>query len=223
MNARGLPWAGEIPVLGALFKSDLFQRDQSELVIVVTPYIVRPVGSPDQLRVPTDGFVPAGDVDRVLLMRQRALGTGPQVVAPSPAALASAARPAAARACRRRLHAALRRGTTHMRTIPARPCGRSAGLALLFGVAGCAGLNDPFERQGTWRPEHINDANLGRDGGRPAPARAGRRRPESPGELSAAAVRRLLTDHVKPLPSTDVGPIGTSGRSGGVRAAAGVT
>ena len=44
MSARGLPYAGEIPVLGALFKSNLFQRDQSELVIVVTPYIVRPVG-----------------------------------------------------------------------------------------------------------------------------------------------------------------------------------
>jgi pilus assembly protein CpaC len=94
MNARGLPYAGEIPVLGALFKSNLFQRDQSELVIVVTPYIVRPVGSPDQLHLPTDDFVPAGDFDRVFLMRQRARGTGPNmVVAPSEAALASAARP----------------------------------------------------------------------------------------------------------------------------------
>jgi pilus assembly protein CpaC len=94
MNARGLPYAGEIPVLGALFKSNLFQRDQSELVIVVTPYIVRPVGSPNQLHLPTDDFVPAGDFDRVFLMRQRARGTGPNmVVAPSEAALASAARP----------------------------------------------------------------------------------------------------------------------------------
>jgi pilus assembly protein CpaC len=88
MNTRGLPYAGEIPVLGALFKSDLFQRDQSELVIVVTPYIVRPVGSPSQLHTPTDDFVPAGDAARVLLMRQRALGTGPDaVVVPSAAAL----------------------------------------------------------------------------------------------------------------------------------------
>jgi pilus assembly protein CpaC len=95
MSARGLPYAGEIPVLGALFKSNLFQRDQSELVIVVTPYIVRPVGSPNQLRVPTDGFVPAGDFDRVFLMRQRAQGTGPNMVVPlSQAALASASRPA---------------------------------------------------------------------------------------------------------------------------------
>jgi pilus assembly protein CpaC len=91
MNARGLPYAGQIPVLGALFKSDLFQRDQSELVIVVTPYIVRPVNSPTQLRLPVDGFVPAGDFDRVFLMRQRAQGTGPNMtVRPSQAALASA-------------------------------------------------------------------------------------------------------------------------------------
>jgi len=93
MNARGLPYAGEIPVIGALFKSDLFKRDQSELVIVVTPYIVRPVSSPRQLRLPTDNFVPAGDAGRVLLMRQRALGTGPDmVVAPSAAALGPATR-----------------------------------------------------------------------------------------------------------------------------------
>jgi pilus assembly protein CpaC len=91
MNARGTPYAGEIPVIGALFKSDLFQRDESELVIVITPYVVRPVGEPSQLRVPTDGFVPAGDEDRVLMLRQRAQGTGPAtVVAPSNAALASA-------------------------------------------------------------------------------------------------------------------------------------
>jgi pilus assembly protein CpaC len=90
LNARGLPGLGELPVIGALFKSDLFQRNESELVIVVTPYIVRPVGSPDQIRVPTDGYVPPGDVDRVLLNRQRARGTGPgpeALVIPSSAAL----------------------------------------------------------------------------------------------------------------------------------------
>lgn len=82
MNTRGLPYAGEIPVLGALFKSDAFQRDQSELVIVVTPYLVNPVSSPNALHTPTDDFVPAGDVGRLLLMRQRALGTGPDAVVP---------------------------------------------------------------------------------------------------------------------------------------------
>jgi pilus assembly protein CpaC len=90
LNARGLPGVGELPVIGALFKSDLFQRDESELVIVVTPYIVKPVNIAGELGVPTDGYVPPGDVDRVLLNRQRARGTGPAtVVEPSAAALAS--------------------------------------------------------------------------------------------------------------------------------------
>ncbi len=92
MQAAGLPYLGELPVIGALFKSDLFTRGQTELVIVVTPYLVRPAGSPDQIRLPTDGFVPARDTDRFLLMRQRALGTGPgAVVAPSAAAFGPAA------------------------------------------------------------------------------------------------------------------------------------
>ncbi len=93
MNSRAVPYAGEIPVVGALFKSDLYTRDQDELVIVVTPYIVNPVSSPSRLRLPTDGFVPAADVDRVLFNRQRAMGTGPgAVVAPTAAALGPAAR-----------------------------------------------------------------------------------------------------------------------------------
>jgi pilus assembly protein CpaC len=91
MEAQGLPYAGEIPVIGALFKSDLFQRDESELVIVVTPYIVKPINNVAALHVPTDGFTPAGDNDRVIQVRQFARGTGAStVVAPSAAALAPA-------------------------------------------------------------------------------------------------------------------------------------
>lgn len=91
MDARGLPYAGELPVIGALFKSDAFQRDQSELVIVITPYLVKPVNVASQLQAPTDDFVPAGDRDRLLLMRQRALGTGPDTaVRPSVVALKAA-------------------------------------------------------------------------------------------------------------------------------------
>ena len=43
---------------------------------------------------------------------------------------------------------------------PARSLRRFACLALLSGVAGCAGLNDPFQREGTWQPENVNDANI---------------------------------------------------------------
>ncbi len=91
MNAQGVPYVGEIPVIGTLFKSDLFQRDESELVIVVTPYIVKPATSEAAVRVPTDGFTPAADYDRVLRLRQAARGTGATtIVPPSAAALAPA-------------------------------------------------------------------------------------------------------------------------------------
>jgi pilus assembly protein CpaC len=91
MDARGTPFIDELPVIGPLFKSDLFQRDESELVIVITPYIVKPVSQANLIGAPTDGFVPAADADRLLRYRQRASGTDPvTVVAPSAAALAQA-------------------------------------------------------------------------------------------------------------------------------------
>jgi len=74
---RALPAIGEVPVLGALFRSSRFQRNETELVIVVTPYLVRPAGSPEAFRTPVDGFVPAvSDIDRGLLFRQRARDRG---------------------------------------------------------------------------------------------------------------------------------------------------
>lgn len=59
------PGLGDVPVLGSLFKSDRFQRDESELVIIVTPYIVRPVGMA-QLMMPTDGLQSPTDAERIL-------------------------------------------------------------------------------------------------------------------------------------------------------------
>ena len=70
MNA--LPGIGEIPVLGSLFRSNDFQQGESELVIIVTPYLVKPTPGPSALHAPTDGFRPATDLDRVLLGRQLA-------------------------------------------------------------------------------------------------------------------------------------------------------
>ena len=71
-QTNALPWIGEIPVIGALFKSNDFQRGESELVIIVTPYVVQPASSPTALRTPMDGFRPATDLDRILLGRQLA-------------------------------------------------------------------------------------------------------------------------------------------------------
>ncbi len=73
-QTNALPWIGEVPVLGALFKSNDFQRGESELVIIVTPYVVQPASTPTALQAPTDGFRPATDLDRILLGRQIAPG-----------------------------------------------------------------------------------------------------------------------------------------------------
>lgn len=70
----GVNGLGDIPILGALFRSDRFQRNETELVIIVTPYLVRPVSDPSKLSAPTDGFQPAVDLDRILYQRQIARG-----------------------------------------------------------------------------------------------------------------------------------------------------
>ena len=75
VSNSGVPVAGDVPILGALFRSDKFQRNETELVIVVTPYVVRPVANPAVLRLPTDGYQPPSDLERILLLRQSARQT----------------------------------------------------------------------------------------------------------------------------------------------------
>lgn len=60
------PWLGDVPVLGQLFRSTKFQRNESELVVIVTPYIVRPVSSASVLQSPTDGYAPPTDKQLVI-------------------------------------------------------------------------------------------------------------------------------------------------------------
>ena len=59
-----IPLLGDIPILGALFRSNRFQRNETELVIIVTPYLVDP--SPARLAAPTDGLVHPSDPQQVL-------------------------------------------------------------------------------------------------------------------------------------------------------------
>ncbi len=63
-NINKFPGLGDIPVLGGLFRSDRFQREESELVILVTPYIVQPTAKAKLLAAPTDGFAPPDDKQR---------------------------------------------------------------------------------------------------------------------------------------------------------------
>jgi pilus assembly protein CpaC len=66
---QGIPGVADVPVLGALFRSTSFQRNESELVIIVTPYIVRPVARPSDLHLPTEGLRYSSDIERILLGR----------------------------------------------------------------------------------------------------------------------------------------------------------
>ncbi len=64
-NIDKYPGLGDLPIIGQLFRSESFRQAQSELVIVVTPYLVKPVTA-SAMQLPTDGFVPPNDVDRYL-------------------------------------------------------------------------------------------------------------------------------------------------------------
>lgn len=72
-NASKLPGISTLPVLGALFKSNSFQRGQTELVVIVTPIVVSPT-SGRRIATPLDGFVPPNDVERILLGRTQNSG-----------------------------------------------------------------------------------------------------------------------------------------------------
>ena len=65
---NGIPGLKDTPVLGQLFRSRDYQSDESELVIIVTPYLVDPTHK-DQLTDPAKGFVPASDLQTIFLGR----------------------------------------------------------------------------------------------------------------------------------------------------------
>ncbi len=69
-NTRQLPWLGDVPVLGALFRSTAFTKNETELAIIVTPHLVQPSRPGQPLRTPLDATIPANDVDRFLIGRK---------------------------------------------------------------------------------------------------------------------------------------------------------
>jgi pilus assembly protein CpaC len=76
-----VPWIGDIPVIGAVFRSDRFQRGETDLVVIVTPYLVQPVQG--RVAAPTDGLKLPNDFQRVFLSEKYRQG----LPAPSPAPL----------------------------------------------------------------------------------------------------------------------------------------
>ena len=61
------PGLGDVPILGALFRSNGWRRNETELMIVITPYLVRAVDNPADIVLPTDGMRSPSDLQRVLL------------------------------------------------------------------------------------------------------------------------------------------------------------
>ncbi|GAA4765509.1 type II and III secretion system protein family protein [Stakelama sediminis] len=74
------PGLGDIPILGTLFRSNGFQRNETELVIVITPYLVKPVNA-NQIALPTDGYKAPTDLQRVLMGQ---LSSGNSASRPTP-------------------------------------------------------------------------------------------------------------------------------------------
>ena len=82
-NLASLPGMMNLPVLGALFNSRDYQEGETELVVIVTPYLVNPT-SPANLQTPADGFQVANDAQTVLLGRLNKVYKSPPAVASKP-------------------------------------------------------------------------------------------------------------------------------------------
>jgi pilus assembly protein CpaC len=70
VNAKTLnqvPWLGNVPILGALFRSSSFQKRESDLVIIVTARLAHPVGNRQMLKTPLDEVVSSNDMELFLL------------------------------------------------------------------------------------------------------------------------------------------------------------
>jgi len=66
-NQEQVPWLGDVPVLGQLFASRSYQKNETDLAIIVTPHIVRPARPGDGVKTPLDNTLPANDADLFLL------------------------------------------------------------------------------------------------------------------------------------------------------------
>ena len=63
--ASQVPWLGDVPILGALFRSSTYQRSQSELVVIITPHLVTPTRG-EALALPTDRVRPPTEAELFL-------------------------------------------------------------------------------------------------------------------------------------------------------------
>jgi len=69
---EAFPGLKDMPVLGALFRSRDFENDETELVVLVTAYLVKPTLEAN-IALPTDGYVPPTDIETIFLGRLNAV------------------------------------------------------------------------------------------------------------------------------------------------------
>ncbi|MGB6175398.1 MAG: hypothetical protein WBF43_03425, partial [Methylocella sp.] len=61
-----VPWLGSVPVIGALFRSAAYQANETELVVLVTPYLIKPLPPGKKLKTPLDTSLAGNDLDYFL-------------------------------------------------------------------------------------------------------------------------------------------------------------
>ena len=75
-SIRAFPFLGDLPIIGALFRSTQYQKGETELVIVVTPHLVNPAAGPEHLALPTDNFVPPDEFSLFMMGRTEGWTSG---------------------------------------------------------------------------------------------------------------------------------------------------
>ncbi len=79
-NFNKTPGLSSLPILGALFRSNSFIRNETELVVIITPYLVKPVDNARDIALPSDGSQSPSDLDRVFLGKLNGRPGGPRPV-----------------------------------------------------------------------------------------------------------------------------------------------
>lgn len=79
-----VPWLGEVPVLGTLFRSNAYKKQETDLVIIVTPHLVRPLDPGQKIATPLDQTRPPNDVDLFLDGRTEIAAAAPVSAAGAP-------------------------------------------------------------------------------------------------------------------------------------------
>jgi pilus assembly protein CpaC len=68
-SARQLPWIGDVPILGALLRSAAWEKEETDLVIIITPRLVKPRAPGGKLATPLDKRIPTNEKEYFLTGR----------------------------------------------------------------------------------------------------------------------------------------------------------